>query len=199
MKKIINKCTVLVIVLVASVTPPVWATFLHTNAQATMTSGHIYSTTYLSIGTAVDASIDFDVGVGTPSEYPSITSSSGTFTWNDGTPRVFNISSFNYSGYTSSGIYKIGFNGIGPTIGGLTATEFAIHYDVGVNPHTTIEELSDLLLSSTIERFRIGVFNNDATTGNGDLLTDVSGSVTPEPTTILLLGLGGLLVRKRRA
>lgn len=182
------------------------AALLNTNAQAMMTSGWGYSTTYMPIGTAVNASVTFDVEPGAPSSfpafYPAVSSATGTFVWNDSVPQVFSTSGqVIIRRLSSSGEIDLEFEGTGPTIDGLIANNFTIRYNLGVNPFTTTNELSDLLLSSTIERLRIGVYLYDnINSGNyGDLATDVSGSVSiPEPATLSLLALGGLLLRKRK-
>ena len=189
-----------------TIVTPANATLLYTNTQATMTSGWGYSTTYMPVGTVVNASVTFDVEPGAPSSfpafYPAVTSATGTFVWNDSIPQVFSTSGqVIISRLSSSGEIDLEFEGTGPTIDGLIANNFTIRYNLGVNPFTTTNELSDLLLSSTIERLCIGVYlYNNINSGNyGDLATDVSGSVSiPEPTTLLLLGLGGLLIRKRK-
>ena len=99
---------------------------------------------------------------------------------------------------SGSGFYTLEFTGTGPTIDGYTATEVSIGYNLGVNPFTATEQLSDLLLSSTIED--LGIFVSGDTIGaSGALETDVSGSVTPEPATFCLLGLGGLVLRRRKS
>jgi hypothetical protein len=176
---------------------PAKATLVHTDAQATMTSGDPAAVVYLPIATVVTASIDFDISSGTPSE-AQITSVSGTFTWNDGFSRVFNVSSGHVDNYGSNGSYEMLFNGTGPTIGGYTPSHFYIKYDLGFNLFTTTDELSDLFLGGTITKYRIGVQNNVETFYYGTLETDVSGSVTPEPATFCLLGLGGLMLRRKR-
>ena len=147
---------------------PANATLLHTDAQATMTSGYGFSTTYMPVGTVVNASVTFDVEPGAPSSfpafYPAVTSATGTFVWNDSIPRVFSTSGQVIIRRQSSvGEFDLEFEGTGPTIDGLTANNFTIRYNLGVNPFTTTDELSDLLLSSTIERLRIGVYVYNST------------------------------------
>jgi hypothetical protein len=177
---------------------PVGAMPLHVDAQAAMTSGfNQVVTTYLPIGTVVDASVSFDLGIGTPTQNFTISSLGGTFTWNDGSPETFNVSNVNKGSMVSTGLVSIDFFGTGPTIGGFTATEFEIVFNIGVNPFTTSNNLSDLLLGSTIDELRIGVFNGVSQTSFGDIATNVSGSVSaievsnvPEPTTLWLLSSG---------
>ena len=163
-----------------------------------MTGGLPYATTYLPIGTVVNALVIFDVGPGTPNTYPNITSITGVFSWNDGISREFIIDRLSGQGLGADGWINLTFGGTGPTIEELTVEQFSITYNLGVNPFTTTQQLSDLLLSSMIMDFSIMV-SSQLTGHGGNLTTDVSGFVTPEPATLYLLALGGFTVRLRKS
>lgn len=168
------------------------AGILHTDAQATMTSGFGFSTNYLPIGTVVTASVDFDIAPGVPLLFPQILSAAGTFAWNDVTPQVFNVSGAQMTGAGPNGNIFVSYSGAGPTnASGLFPTEFIIGYNIGTNPFTTHQDLSVLLMNSTIVSFQVGVRNQAFATAYGQLKGDVSGAVgstVPEPTSLSIFG-----------
>jgi hypothetical protein len=75
--------------------------------------------------------------------------------------------------------------------------------DLGTNPFISPEELSDLLLASSIQSLRIGM-TSGFFSSLGDLDNDVSGTVTPgpvpvsEPATIVLLRLAAIWSARAR-
>lgn len=171
---------------------PAEATLLRVEAQAAMTDGLPLTVAYLPVGTVVDAVITFDIGPGPPGAIGALQAVAGTFTWNDGLPRTFDTSRGFVSGAFFLGLVTVDFPGTGPTIDGLRATVFEVVFDIGVNPFTTTEQLSVLMLGGAVDRLRIGVSDGSGLTQFGDLMTDVSSSITalPLPGTTELLGLG---------
>lgn len=180
------------------------ATLLHVEAQAAVTSGNSIGLSYLAIGTVVHSSVDFDVGPGVPFPFPAINSANGTFTWNDGSARTFTVNSALIEGENQFGGVFLAFVGTGPTINGSVPSEFKIDVNIGVDPFTTLLQLSDLLPGSLVQGMRFQVFSGSFG-GFGDLARDVSGSISPvsgapEPATLALLGIGlaGLAASRRR-
>lgn len=172
------------------------AGLLHTAAQATLTDGDPAATDFLPIGTVFTVSVDFEMAPGPTYKYPNISSTVGTFSWNDGTSRVFDVNDARINYSNSDGLVGIVFQGVAPSIPGVAALEFNIFYDVGEAVYTP-GDLSTHLLSSTIDSIWVRVSHAPGVgSGLGFLRGDISGSVTsavPEPSSFLIAStlLGG--------
>ncbi len=185
--------------LILAFTCNVQASLISVNASATMTGGLSLSTSLLPIGTTVASDITFDIGAGTIGS-AIIDDINGTFNWVDSNlgAQVFNADSASISTTHSDGWFLLDFSGSGPTIGDITASFFSIQFNIGTNPFSfpgSTSEMFDLVLNSSIDRFRVGATKGNLT-HSGDLATSVNGAIStvPEPGVLLLLvtGLLGL-------
>jgi hypothetical protein len=166
---------------------------LHVDAQADVSAGNQpIVAAYISAGTTVTGSVDFDVGPGAAS-VAAVSGGVGTFTW-DGGSSMFTVN-LAKRGFESpvNELVGLDFVGTGPIVGNFFASLFEIVFDIHTNPDTSPAQLSDLLLASSIQSLRIGVSpDGSLDVFFGDLADNVSGTVTtvPGPATIVLLGLG---------
>lgn len=173
------------------------AALVSVNASADMTSGFAQATDLLPIGTTVTSNVDFDIGVGTINT-ASIDNVSGSFNWIDSSlgAQTFNADSARITTTNSAGWFVLLFNGIGPTIDGITAANFSIQFDIGTNPFVppgSTTELFDLVLNSSVALLRVGA-RLGATTQFGVLESNVSGSISEVPLpAALLFFISGLL------
>lgn len=170
---------------------------LHTEAHASMSKG--FSNKFMPDGTEVNVSITYDISSGGVFT-STINSVRGTFSWNDGVSlRVFDITDRAGRGVAMNGTYSLDFVGTSPIIEGSYMSQFTIDYNLGVNPFNTTNELSDLLLNSSIIGFFVEVIDGSVPV-YGRFYTDVSGSTTviPEPCTLSLLALGAFLAGRKR-
>lgn len=178
-------------------TANVQAALISVDASADMTSGLPLTTSLLPVGTTVTSDVTFDIGAGTISS-SNISNVTGTFNWIDSILGVqtFNANSANISTINSAGWFLLDFNGSGPTISGITASIFSIQFNIGTNPFLSpgsTSELFDLVLNSSIDRFRVGA-SQGSSTQFGNLTANVNGTINAVPAPgVLFLFAAGLL------
>ena len=162
---------------------------IHIDAEAAYTGASGNILTMIPLGTPVTADVDFSASAATPpSAY--LADVTGSFTWDNGGPQVFNVSSATLGPTSSSGVIGLNFSGSGPTIGSLTIAQFTITVDLGTNPFTTTEEIASLLVNqASVVKMRVGVSAPNSTSF-GDLDANVSGLIVPEPSTFALAMFG---------
>ncbi len=180
------------------------AALVSVNTSADMSSGLPQALNLLPIGTTVTSDIIFNIGNGNIST-STIDSVSGTFSWIDSTygAQAFTAENALISTINSAGWFNLLFTGTGPTIDGITAGSFSIVFDIGTNPFLppgSTTELFDLVLSSTIDRLRVGALQG-ALTQFGDLESNVSGTISavPIPGALVLFASGLLGLYAARA
>jgi hypothetical protein len=154
---------------------------ININAYAEMTEGLNLPTTMIPVGTGVTAELSFNVSSGTRST-ASFTDVSGEFSWTDAAMGrlTFNAASATITTTHSAGWLNLQFSGTGPTVNGITAQNFSLRLDIGVNPFTTpgsSTELYDLLADSSVTRLRFGA-SQAGLTQYSDIETNVTGNVT---------------------
>lgn len=154
-------------------------------------------------GAATDLLVDlsFEVGTGTPGT-ASISGGSGTVSWGAG--NTFTATSAGSSGAASNGRFTVSFQGSGPNIGGSFLSSFFINFDLGVNPFTSADQLSELLTGASILNNRAGVSQGNGTQFSTlGAISDVSitegAAAVPAPASLALviLAIFGALSRRR--
>jgi len=136
---------------------PVQAIPIQVDAVATYQGSVANVRRVIPLGTQVTASVEIDIGPGTPNTVQTPMVASGIFTWVNVVPQVFTVTEARIPGLSANGLMTFEFAGSGPTIAGLTAQTFFIRFDIGVNPFLTAQEMSDLIRASTIVDLRVGV------------------------------------------
>jgi len=166
-------------------------------AMGDVSSGLVYATNLIPVGTTVTADISMNVGPGTIST-SQLTGVSGTFSWIDSTlgPQTFFANSAWLRGQAYTGVINIWFFGSGPTINNSTAASFSIDFNIGTNPFTapgSTTELSELLVASEIYGMSFGATSGNTTHFAG-IRDDISGVVSAVPLPgALSLFLSGLI------
>lgn len=161
------------------------STIIDVNAQADYTGSIPSVLDLLGGGTTVTADLKLNVGTGDWDSAPI--DASGMFTWNNGGLHTYTVSGAFLSSGTSSGALTFHFPGSGPTVNGTFATPFIMRFNIGTNPFTSPDELSDLLLNGAIIDMRVGAahtFGVIHDTINGNLSGTIQEGV-PEPSTIV--------------
>ncbi len=172
------------------------AAMVSVNAYAEMTDGLPAPTTMIPIGTGVTADVMFNIGSGSISN-ASFSNVSGEFVWLDSLlgEQKFIATSAHLGTTHSAGWFLLDFEGLGPTINGITAKVFSIQFNIGGNPFTypnSTAELYELVLGSTIDRLRFGAGRSG--TSYSDLESNVGGDISPVPLpSAFILFLSGVI------
>lgn len=179
------------------------AILIDVNGSADKSSTNGSSSGYIPLGTTINTSLSFDVGVG-DYESASLSNASGTFSWVDDIygNQLFTIDSVSRSSAYYLGFLRYSFFGTGPALGGFTSNQFIVEFDIGVNPFNSSEELLNLLLNSSVSSIGFGAKRGTSTSfgyARDNAQGEVSLTSVPEPSSIALLGLGlACLACKRR-
>lgn len=175
---------------------PATAVPVQITAQATVDDASFGTAQYIALGTTLSANIRLDV-TGSPapgSSGLSITNVQGTFSWNDGSARTFDLASVFLTSTSSTGNLEIFFEGSGPTINAWSASEVGITFNLGLNPFTSPDDWETLLLGSNVTGLAVMA-------GPGSFFTrldarqEVSGNIValaqtvPEPGSLALAAL----------
>ena len=185
---------------------PASATPVQLHGQATASGGFGGSTQFMALGTVVTANLWFDVSGSTTTSGTGlvITDAQGTFTWNDGTARTFDVNSGRNSYLASSGFIGLEFAGLGPTINGLSTPWFWVDLQIGANPFTLGQNWDDLLIGASVFGFQL-MASDPSGFGTGlQMRQEPSGEVSlasvPEPGSIALVAVAlvAALLAKRR-
>ncbi|MFZ4285735.1 hypothetical protein [Variovorax sp. HJSM1_2] len=187
---------------------PAAATPVHLTGQSTVGSGPGGGNPYLAAGTVVSADLRFDVS-GTTSasgSFPLITQVQGTFSWNDGALRTFNVGPFFLGSSSVSGAMELIFKGTAPVINGLTTELFGFDLNIGTTPYVDGLQWDSLLPGSTITSFLTLIGPPGGGAGRLDIDEETSASLVrvavnnvPEPGTgwLACMALAGWLVGTR--
>lgn len=174
---------------------PAIAVPVQITAQATVDDASFGTAQYIALGTTLSANIRMDVtGAPTPgSSGLSITNVQGTFSWNDGSARAFDLGQVFLTSTSSTGNLEIFFEGGGPTINAWSASEVGITFNLGLNPFNSPDDWESLLLGSNVTSLAVMA-------GPGgffvrlDARQEVSGNIValmqtvPEPGSLALAG-----------
>ena len=164
-----------------------------------------FSEDYLPIGTTIHASVVMEISGDTPS-FGNIQSASGTFSWNDGELRTFNVNGGRHDAI--SGAYVgIEFTGTGPIIDGITPNWFGIGVEFATDPFSNAIPWERIILNSSFLHMRVGLqtpITRQGTNGvqfhmiSNGVSGEVSSVTVPEPSTFAIFGLGvlGLVTRR---
>ena len=131
--------------------------------------------------------------------FPLVGPASGAFTWDDGVPRQFTVTSARAGFISAAGLVGIEFLGAGPTINLVEPIAFSVIFNIGENPHLATDPWDELFLDSNVDSLGACL-----QLGDRDLFAvlaeeDVSGSVAvSEPVTLVLLASGLALAARRR-
>lgn len=181
------------------------------NVVTTDTADSANTTPYDFGGSLLSVDFTFDLATGTPSSFPAVSNVSGTATWTDGTALSFSPTSAHwFSIFSTPAMYSIDFTGPGTALpGGDTLNGLVLQFGLAEDPFTTTTELSDLLLSGSVQRIGVDITDSSGGTYVGGKISDsvTTYSITevqsvPAPSTILLLAIGAvsaLGLRRRRA
>jgi hypothetical protein len=152
---------------------------------------------FIAAGTPVTGSLRFDVSGSAPAPV-QITLVEGSFAWNDGLDRVFELSAFD----STNGSFLI-FDGAGPTIADASASQFAPAFVLAEDPDTSTSPWATLLLGASIPVVGAQIDSPSISAFALSFLqvSSYSISVIPEPSTALLLwtGLCGTTWARRRS
>ncbi len=175
---------------------PATAAPVQITAQATVDDASFGTAQYIALGTTLTANIRMDVtGAPAPgSSGLSITNVQGTFSWNDGSARAFDLGPVSLTSTGTNGNLEIFFEGSGPTINAWSASDVGITFNLGLNPFASSEDWETLLLGSNITGLAVMA-------GPGNFFTrldarqEVSGNIValaqtvPEPGSLALAAL----------
>jgi len=133
----------------------------------------------------------------------SIGGASGSLGWTTGSDaHVLTLTGLGFRGFTASdGTMEFGLAASDPSAQEIEDLLFFVN--IGENPFTSTGQLYNLLLGSTLGGVGLAATRSGSGFSDPDLLDSprfsIEPSAVPEPTSILLLGTGGLgLIATRR-
>jgi hypothetical protein len=188
--------------LTLALTTPSHAGLIVIEASGQMTTTFSTALNYIPKSTTISASIQFDVSpTGDPGADSTYSNALGTFTWNDGTGRIFTLSGDARYGGGSRGNSPdnliLFFAGTGPTINGLTPSSFSIGLLLP-DSLSGVSSIGNRIQQSSVQGlgFRGTGYSCD-NCAQGQLTSSIREVPAPDTFAILLLGLGGLLLASR--
>jgi hypothetical protein len=178
---------------------PVQATPIHIDAQASYITPDPPLGSVIPANTPVTGSFDVSIPSGLAASFlpfpRALPLAHGAFTWNNGGPQVFNVSSATIASINGSGLMNLVLGGSGPTLNGFLVQQFMLNINLPTASFPTVD-LADIIMDSgVVGAIRVRLMGETGFTDH-TLIQNVSGDiyetdfVVPEPSSIALAGVG---------